>query len=300
MEIHHIVYRNKGGEDTEENGIPLCFDCHAEVGAYDPQHPKGRRFTESELRSHKQQWFRIVSLAPWHWGGLGINVSLATLGDINVERIVEEIKTRELSDPTARDEVQAKVQRLGHELRKSLLHSLRSILQTEPNEMTRQNAGYVVEFLVQWDPGDVPIELLTSMASDAFHSVRSSAAVAFCHLARMAPARVPLDELARLATPTEDWYVVKPATTALLYLARTRGVAVEILASSIGISDTMNDHLAEAFQRLVKVAPNALRDDIAHRMIKSGHAGLCSVGAEWMARIDASDESRVQLDHYIF
>jgi hypothetical protein len=66
MEIHHIVPKSKEGEDTEENGIPLCLDCHAEVGSYNPQHPKGRRFTPSELRRHKDQWFAICAKPHWH------------------------------------------------------------------------------------------------------------------------------------------------------------------------------------------------------------------------------------------
>ena len=31
MEIHHIKAKADGGEDSFENAIPLCFDCHAEV-----------------------------------------------------------------------------------------------------------------------------------------------------------------------------------------------------------------------------------------------------------------------------
>lgn len=48
------------GEDTFENCIPLCLDCHAEVGAYDPKHPKGRRFTPSELKMHRNRWYEKV------------------------------------------------------------------------------------------------------------------------------------------------------------------------------------------------------------------------------------------------
>jgi len=57
IEIHHI---DQTGGNEEENAIPLCFDCHAEVGQYDSNHPKGRKFTSNELRKHKQQWFRMV------------------------------------------------------------------------------------------------------------------------------------------------------------------------------------------------------------------------------------------------
>ncbi len=57
IELHHIVQSSAGGEDTYENCIPLCLDCHAEVKAYNPQHPKGRKYTESELRAHRDRWY---------------------------------------------------------------------------------------------------------------------------------------------------------------------------------------------------------------------------------------------------
>ncbi|MCW4050567.1 MAG: hypothetical protein NWE89_12615 [Candidatus Bathyarchaeota archaeon] len=58
IEIHHI--EPDGGND-EDNGIPLCFDCHADVGSYNPNHPKGRKYTPSELKKHRDQWFDMVS-----------------------------------------------------------------------------------------------------------------------------------------------------------------------------------------------------------------------------------------------
>lgn len=58
MEIHHIKARADGGEDTFENAIPLCFDCHAIVRQYDPKHPKGTKFTESELKMHRDKWYQ--------------------------------------------------------------------------------------------------------------------------------------------------------------------------------------------------------------------------------------------------
>jgi hypothetical protein len=66
IEIHHIIPQAQDGPDTEENGIPLCLDCHAEVEAYNIQHPRGRKFTSSELKKHKQQWFTICATPPWH------------------------------------------------------------------------------------------------------------------------------------------------------------------------------------------------------------------------------------------
>lgn len=57
MELHHIVQAKDGGPYTFENAIPLCFDCHAEAGHYNVQHPKGSRFTPTELRGHRDAWY---------------------------------------------------------------------------------------------------------------------------------------------------------------------------------------------------------------------------------------------------
>lgn len=60
MEVHHIKPQSKGGADTFENAIPLCFDCHAEVGQYNPEHPKGIKFSEKELIEHRDRWYRYI------------------------------------------------------------------------------------------------------------------------------------------------------------------------------------------------------------------------------------------------
>lgn len=60
IELHHISQRAKGGNDTLDNCIPLCFDCHADVGNYNSEHPKGKKFTASELKRHRDSWFTHV------------------------------------------------------------------------------------------------------------------------------------------------------------------------------------------------------------------------------------------------
>ncbi len=60
MEIHHIVPRNQGGGDDVDNLIPLCFDCHQEVGSYNPKHPKGNRYTEKELKARRDAFYQRV------------------------------------------------------------------------------------------------------------------------------------------------------------------------------------------------------------------------------------------------
>ncbi len=60
IELHHIKQKADGGEDTYENCIPLCFDCHAEVKSYNPNHPKGKKYSENELIMHRDRWFKKV------------------------------------------------------------------------------------------------------------------------------------------------------------------------------------------------------------------------------------------------
>lgn len=38
-----------------ENAIPLCFDCHAAVGHYNRQHPRGRKYSIPELKARRDQ-----------------------------------------------------------------------------------------------------------------------------------------------------------------------------------------------------------------------------------------------------
>ena len=61
MELHHIHQKADGGADTLDNCIPLCFDCHADMGKADPHHPKGKHYSEGELRKHRDNWFQKIS-----------------------------------------------------------------------------------------------------------------------------------------------------------------------------------------------------------------------------------------------
>lgn len=60
IELHHILEKGSGGQDTFENCIPLCFDCHADMRSYDHMHPKGTKYTESELKEHRDAWYSKV------------------------------------------------------------------------------------------------------------------------------------------------------------------------------------------------------------------------------------------------
>ena len=64
MQLHHIVPEADGGDDTAANCIPLCLECHEEVGSYNPSHPIGRKFSAEELRRHRDVWFDSVKAHP--------------------------------------------------------------------------------------------------------------------------------------------------------------------------------------------------------------------------------------------
>ncbi len=60
IEAAHIHDESKGGSNDESNGIPLCFDCHQEIGGYDPKHPKGNKFSHDELRARRDRVYKLV------------------------------------------------------------------------------------------------------------------------------------------------------------------------------------------------------------------------------------------------
>jgi len=59
--IHHI----DGNEDnSEENALPVCFDCHAEINNYTEEHPLGRKYQPSELKRLREITFRKFAAEP--------------------------------------------------------------------------------------------------------------------------------------------------------------------------------------------------------------------------------------------
>lgn len=59
IELDHIIPSAEGGDDSIDNAIPVCFECHAEIHLYNDQHPRGRKFRPDELTAHKSQWLQI-------------------------------------------------------------------------------------------------------------------------------------------------------------------------------------------------------------------------------------------------
>jgi len=64
METDHMNPAGDGGNDNIDNALPVCFECHSEIHCYNTNHPRGRKFTEKELRTHKEQWLKICANNP--------------------------------------------------------------------------------------------------------------------------------------------------------------------------------------------------------------------------------------------
>ena len=51
IEVAHI---EKGKNDLD-NAIPLCYDCHAKIGRYNIEHPRGNKYRPKELKTRRDQ-----------------------------------------------------------------------------------------------------------------------------------------------------------------------------------------------------------------------------------------------------
>jgi hypothetical protein len=55
ISVHHIKSEASGGRNSEDNAIPLCFECHALVHHYADSGPLGTKFKPSELKKRRDQ-----------------------------------------------------------------------------------------------------------------------------------------------------------------------------------------------------------------------------------------------------
>jgi len=61
IEAAHIIDEAAGGSNDEDNGIPLCFDCHQEIGSYNDKHPRGNKIRPDELRARRDRVYALVA-----------------------------------------------------------------------------------------------------------------------------------------------------------------------------------------------------------------------------------------------
>ena len=55
IEIAHLEPKNA----DPDNAIPLCFDCHATIGHYNDQQPKGKKYRPAELKLRRDQVYDL-------------------------------------------------------------------------------------------------------------------------------------------------------------------------------------------------------------------------------------------------
>lgn len=295
MEIHHIVPEAEGGEDTEENGIPLCLDCHAEVGSYNPQHPKGRKFTPSELTRHREQWFAVCATPPWVAAtdsSEGGAPEIEGLDDGNFSGL-------RIDDRQPAERLVCAIMRRDRHAREEFVKHAFASLKSD-NEDTRWKFSFLVEELVLWEPRLVPPHVLENMSRDSSFSVRSSAAVCYYYLARIDPVAVPLDVLTRLAAHDEDWYVSTPATSALLRLARVRPVVIVIIARALRHKDAQaREWAAASIRRISQVDWELISGELLSEMLTSRDPFVRKVGVE-CSRAKQEAEKWPRRDYSVF
>lgn len=128
IELHHIQPIENGGDDSIENAIPLCFECHAEVQLYNNAHPRGRKFHPGELRDHKEQWLQICKESP---GALLMPQRPYDVGPI--QALIDELEfNAEISELTADDTIGALF--LVTQFKRSISEGLFSLL---PDQVRR-------------------------------------------------------------------------------------------------------------------------------------------------------------------
>ena len=58
LQVHHIKERSDGGTDDDDNLIATCISCHANIHT---QTQLTRRFTDRELKQHRDQLYQLIS-----------------------------------------------------------------------------------------------------------------------------------------------------------------------------------------------------------------------------------------------
>ena len=106
MQVHHIVQEADGGPNTIDNAIPLCFRCHAEAGHYNPHHPLGTKYSPTELRRHRDEWFRVCAASASAMSSLrsrSVQMPPECAGFEVVEREVGTLWSRLANEPESRE-----------------------------------------------------------------------------------------------------------------------------------------------------------------------------------------------------
>jgi hypothetical protein len=61
INVHHIIQEADGGPNAIDNAIVLCLRCHSEAGHFNSRYPIGTKYSPSELRRHRDNWWISVT-----------------------------------------------------------------------------------------------------------------------------------------------------------------------------------------------------------------------------------------------
>lgn len=95
IEAAHIIDEHAGGPNDEDNGIPVCLDCHQEMGAYNDKHPKGNKLRPKELKGRRNHVYRLVETGVIHARLVAIQARAKSKG--GVPALPDEVKPPEPS-----------------------------------------------------------------------------------------------------------------------------------------------------------------------------------------------------------
>jgi hypothetical protein len=137
IEAAHIIDESDGGANDEENGIPLCFDCHQEVGSYNDKHPRGNKFRPDELRARRDRVYVLVAAG-----------KLDTLQPANLQRLIErrmELRTanESISNPTVADLI-GRINKLEEDPRSFLIRGRKLGLERGGRVLERKRKSHMV------------------------------------------------------------------------------------------------------------------------------------------------------------
>jgi len=139
--VHHIVQEADGGPNTEANALPVCFDCHAEVGSYNPRHPKGTKYREEELRTRRENLYKLVES-----GALLAQILVKQLPANTADKSAEAVESaiRALSSPPEPDDE-------SQEFLKRILRPTTALdaLASKLRILGPENAAWVLDSLVR-------------------------------------------------------------------------------------------------------------------------------------------------------
>ena len=168
IETDHIVQAAESQDHSIENAIAVCFDCHAEIHAYNPKHPRGRKFTPEELRMHKKQWLEICETRPEIFLEANRNVDIGPLqgmlDELDCNLVISEDFTNDTFGFLFKDEQLTRAIREG--VLSTLDENLRKVISQAYGSISRAN-----EFVQSFHKQDSGSRMIHSIEHTAKNSI---------------------------------------------------------------------------------------------------------------------------------